>query len=116
MVNSHTAQVEPINASSEPERLIQPRCAAQQTTAGAVRERSPATRPMANVSTNPGPKLINRPPGELQIQERAQPMTKWMKPLIAGCKLSAHLLIRRTTADVGFSGEVMGILNLHDRL
>ena len=43
-----TAAVDPINAKRDPARFSQPRCAAQATTAGAVKDRIPETMPIAN--------------------------------------------------------------------
>jgi hypothetical protein len=44
--NIATATVDPMNASGEPCRFNQPRCAPHATTAGAVNERNPATIPI----------------------------------------------------------------------
>jgi hypothetical protein len=46
MENIPTAAVDPMKARGEPCRSSHPKCAAQLTAAGAVRERRPATKPM----------------------------------------------------------------------
>src|SRR6201998_396583 len=51
-VKMTTVHCEPMKASGELWRLIQPKRAAHATTAGAVRERSPATTPIPNVSNS----------------------------------------------------------------
>jgi hypothetical protein len=53
-----TAAVDPINASWEPARLSQFRCAAQAVTAGAVRDRIPDTIPIAKARTKTKVALI----------------------------------------------------------
>jgi hypothetical protein len=62
MVKMTTAKVEPIQANGEPERLIQPRWAAQATTAGPVPDRRPVTTPIPNVSNSTNPELMKFPP------------------------------------------------------
>src|ERR1017187_3271356 len=58
MVKMTTAKVEPIQANGEPERLIQPKWAAQATTAGPVPDRRPVTTPIPNVSNSTNPELM----------------------------------------------------------
>jgi hypothetical protein len=58
-VNIPTAHTDPMNANGDPDKLIQPRCAAHATTAGAVMARSPASKPMPNDSSNPSPEFIS---------------------------------------------------------
>src|SRR3989442_344083 len=57
-VKMPTAQADPMKARAEPERLIQPRCAAQATTAGAVMDRNPATTPIPKASNNTSPEFM----------------------------------------------------------
>jgi len=51
-----------MNANGEPERLIQPRRAAQATTAGAVKDRKPAMIPIQNARRSVTPELIELDP------------------------------------------------------
>jgi hypothetical protein len=60
-VKMPTAQAEPMKAKGEPDRWIQPKCAAQATTAGAVMERKPATTPIPNTSNSPNPEFMALP-------------------------------------------------------
>src|SRR5262245_53738805 len=55
-------QAEPINANGEPDRLIQPRRAAQATTAGAVNDRKPAMIPIQNARRSVTPELLEFDP------------------------------------------------------
>ena len=57
-MSNPTAQIDPINASRDPERFIHPRYAAHATTAGAVIVRNPATAPIPNTSNNANPKFM----------------------------------------------------------
>ena len=68
-----TAHTEPMNANGEPERLSQPKCAAQATTAGAVSERSPATTPIPNASTSANPGFMVCPPIPKELFYSAAP-------------------------------------------
>ena len=52
MVKIATAHFDPMKATGELCRLIQPRCAAQAITAGAVNDRNPATIPMPNANNS----------------------------------------------------------------
>jgi hypothetical protein len=51
-VKMTTVHFDPMKASGELWRLIQPRRAAHATTAGAVRDRNPATKPIPNASNS----------------------------------------------------------------
>src|SRR5437762_12344631 len=62
-----TAQAEPMKATGEPERLIQPRCAAQATIAGAIMDSNPATTPMPKASGNASPELFMKRPHHTPI-------------------------------------------------
>src|ERR1035438_7251049 len=79
MLNRPTAHADPMKANGEPERLIHPRWAAHATTAGAVRERRPVTRPIPKVikSTNPElMKVLHQNAGSIAGPDRK--MLEWM--------------------------------------
>jgi hypothetical protein len=50
-----------MNAKGDPDKLIQSKCAAHATTAGAVMARSPASTPMPNDSSKPYAEVILTP-------------------------------------------------------
>ena len=81
-VKMPTAQADPMKARAEPERLIQPRCAAQATTAGAVMDRNPATTPIPKASNNASP--------------------EFMKPLQRDGRLARDLAFNLKSAPHGF--------------
>src|ERR1700691_1605714 len=54
--------MDPMNDKGEPCRLIQPRCAAHATTAGAVKDRNPATKPILSANNRTtDPEFIRSP-------------------------------------------------------
>src|SRR5450759_5814209 len=92
MVKMATAKVEPIQANGEPERLIQPRWAAQATTAGPVPDRRPVTTPIPNVSNSTNPELMKFPPSLDSIAKADREMVKWMTALLREIQIwRAHL-------------------------
>src|SRR5215813_4940485 len=70
IVNRPNAHFEPMKASAEPSRCIQPKWAAQATAATPVNVRSPETRPIRKTASKARPMLVPPMLMEIRIEPR----------------------------------------------